>query len=194
MFEYLTLTSTSPSSSSPSMSSRSPSPRRSRSRSGSRSGSRSPEPVPEAEVRVESLRRWPDMSRGRWSHRPLKMCPRPIFSAQLLKGHKGADSQACPFLVRLYVTKGKHTPLIEFDDGKFPLADEFQVHGWWVGCRSRLTQQETLYTDVSHPAALLRLSANVPISTRALRLQARVRRRQRPRTVSCQRSRHFLGP
>ncbi|WWC86856.1 uncharacterized protein L201_001735 [Kwoniella dendrophila CBS 6074] len=35
-----------------------------------------------------------------------------------------------PFLIRIYVTKGKHVPLIEFDEGNIPLRDEFQVYGW----------------------------------------------------------------
>ncbi|WVR04663.1 hypothetical protein IAU60_001674 [Kwoniella sp. DSM 27419] len=35
-----------------------------------------------------------------------------------------------PFLIRVFVTKGKHTPLVAFDEGNFPLRDEFQVYGW----------------------------------------------------------------
>ncbi|RXK34748.1 hypothetical protein M231_07990 [Tremella mesenterica] len=36
----------------------------------------------------------------------------------------------CPFLIRIFVTKGRHTPLVDFDEGKFPLRDEFPVYGW----------------------------------------------------------------
>ncbi|KAK8847446.1 hypothetical protein IAR55_005304 [Kwoniella newhampshirensis] len=35
-----------------------------------------------------------------------------------------------PFLIRIFVSKGKHSPLAEFDDGNLPLRDEFQVYGW----------------------------------------------------------------
>jgi len=40
------------------------------------------------------------------------------------------NAEACPFLIRVFVTKGKHTPLIDFDEGRFPVSSEFQVHGW----------------------------------------------------------------
>nr|XP_019047117.1 hypothetical protein I302_03724 [Kwoniella bestiolae CBS 10118]OCF26047.1 hypothetical protein I302_03724 [Kwoniella bestiolae CBS 10118] len=30
----------------------------------------------------------------------------------------------------MFVTKGKHVPLVEFDEGNIPLRDEFQVYGW----------------------------------------------------------------
>ncbi|ORY30377.1 Sin3 associated polypeptide p18-domain-containing protein [Naematelia encephala] len=41
-----------------------------------------------------------------------------------------AEETTCPFLIRIFLTKGKHTPMLDFDDGKLPLRDEFQVYGW----------------------------------------------------------------
>lgn len=38
--------------------------------------------------------------------------------------------QQCPFLIRVFVTKGKHTHISEFDKGNFPLRDEFSAYGW----------------------------------------------------------------
>ncbi|WRT64736.1 uncharacterized protein IL334_001670 [Kwoniella shivajii] len=40
------------------------------------------------------------------------------------------QEELSPFLIRIYVTKGKHVPLVEFDEGNIPLRDEFQVYGW----------------------------------------------------------------
>ena len=54
-------------------------------------------------------------------------------SCDCAEGEVDADcvsSQTCPFLIRLFLTKGKHVPLLDFDDGKLPIRDEFQVYGW----------------------------------------------------------------
>ncbi|ORX33927.1 Sin3 associated polypeptide p18-domain-containing protein [Kockovaella imperatae] len=40
------------------------------------------------------------------------------------------EASGCPFLIRLFLSKGRHAPMIDFDDGKFPIRDEFQVYGW----------------------------------------------------------------
>ncbi|WWD07619.1 hypothetical protein V865_005720 [Kwoniella europaea PYCC6329] len=40
------------------------------------------------------------------------------------------EENLSPFLIRIFVTKGKHVPLVEFDEGNIPLRDEFQVYGW----------------------------------------------------------------
>ncbi|WWD21536.1 hypothetical protein CI109_106022 [Kwoniella shandongensis] len=40
------------------------------------------------------------------------------------------ETAVSPFLIRIFVSKGKHVPLVEFDEGNFPLRDEFQVYGW----------------------------------------------------------------
>ncbi|CAD6571774.1 MAG: hypothetical protein TREMPRED_000367 [Tremellales sp. Tagirdzhanova-0007] len=49
-------------------------------------------------------------------------------------------ADTCPFLIRLFVTKGRHVPLLEFDDGHFPVRDEFQVYGWKTSTPSSLIQ------------------------------------------------------
>ena len=40
--------------------------------------------------------------------------------------------QQCPFLIRLFITKNKHTPMQDFDEGRFPEQDEFHAYGWYV--------------------------------------------------------------
>ncbi|ODO08708.1 histone deacetylase complex subunit [Cryptococcus wingfieldii CBS 7118] len=39
------------------------------------------------------------------------------------------DEDLSPFLIRVFVTKGRHTPLGDFDKATLPLRDEFQVYG-----------------------------------------------------------------
>ncbi|WWC67985.1 uncharacterized protein I206_101904 [Kwoniella pini CBS 10737] len=40
------------------------------------------------------------------------------------------EESLSPFLIRIFVSKGKHVPLVEFDQGNIPHRDEFQVYGW----------------------------------------------------------------
>ncbi|OCF76987.1 hypothetical protein I204_02696 [Kwoniella mangroviensis CBS 8886] len=44
--------------------------------------------------------------------------------------HTPEEENLSPFLIRIFVTKGKHVPLVEFDEGNIPLRDEFEVYGW----------------------------------------------------------------
>ncbi|KAI9636355.1 Sin3 associated polypeptide p18-domain-containing protein [Dioszegia hungarica] len=46
----------------------------------------------------------------------------------------------CPFLIRLFVTKGRHTHVMEFEEGRFPLQDEFTAYGWKISTPSSLIQ------------------------------------------------------
>ncbi|WWC59506.1 uncharacterized protein I303_102062 [Kwoniella dejecticola CBS 10117] len=48
------------------------------------------------------------------------------------------EEDLSPFLIRILVTKGKHVPLIEFDEGNIPHRDEFQVYGWKTSTPSSL--------------------------------------------------------
>ncbi|WVO16574.1 hypothetical protein L204_104253 [Cryptococcus depauperatus] len=40
------------------------------------------------------------------------------------------SQEISPYLIRIYVTKGKHLSLHEFERGDLPRQDEFQVYGW----------------------------------------------------------------
>ncbi|WVF69766.1 hypothetical protein IAT40_004545 [Kwoniella sp. CBS 6097] len=93
---------------------------RSRSRSPSRSRSRSRTKSRSVDSRPRSISR----SRSR----------SPVVSEDVTRGRTASleadQTVTSPFLIRVFVTKGKHTPLVEFDEGNFPLRDEFQLYGW----------------------------------------------------------------
>ncbi|OCF45853.1 hypothetical protein I317_00341 [Kwoniella heveanensis CBS 569] len=65
---------------------------------------------------------------------PTQKVLNPSLSIQVADMHCGSHigcfQVTSPFLIRVFVTKGKHTPLGEFDDGNFPLRDEFQLYAW----------------------------------------------------------------
>ncbi|KAL7420026.1 hypothetical protein Q5752_004991 [Cryptotrichosporon argae] len=63
-------------------------------------------------------------------------------SASRSPAYDGADdADACPFLVRLFITKNKHTPMSDFEDRKPPLKDEYQVYAWRHSTPSSLIRQ-----------------------------------------------------
>ncbi|WVQ98092.1 hypothetical protein IAU59_005214 [Kwoniella sp. CBS 9459] len=76
------------------------------------------------------------LSRSRSRSRPRTRTRSPsVLMEEEGPRHRTASLEAdqsvtSPFLIRVFVTKGKHTPLVEFDDGNFPLRDEFQLYGW----------------------------------------------------------------
>ncbi|WVQ83280.1 hypothetical protein IAT38_005419 [Cryptococcus sp. DSM 104549] len=58
-----------------------------------------------------------------------------------------------PFLIRVFVSRGRHTPISEYDKGQFPVRDEFQVYAW----------------ETSTPTEILRLLyPSLPAAYRAL--------------------------
>ncbi|BEJ12876.1 hypothetical protein CspHIS471_0300500 [Cutaneotrichosporon sp. HIS471] len=58
------------------------------------------------------------------------------------------EDSACPFLIRIFVTR-THTPLRDFDDNHLPMQDEFHVYGWKSSTPTSLVHQ--LYAVLPAP-------------------------------------------